>query len=63
MTIFSWSEFCYWTYVKAKYVFNKNSAFKRNTSPFCFFMFFRVNVFQAKLDNISFLFEFYLTPR
>ena len=25
---------------------------------FCFFMCFRANVFQVKLDNISFLFKF-----
>ena len=35
---------------------NKNNAFKQNTSLFCFFMFFRINVFQVILDNISFLF-------
>ena len=40
--------------------FNKNNAFKQNTSLFCFFMFFRANVFQVKLDNISFLFKFNL---
>ena len=41
--------------------FNKNDTFKQNTSLFCFFMFFRANVFQVKLDNISFLFKFNLT--
>ena len=41
--------------------FNKNDAFKRTTSRLCFFMFFRANVFQVKLDNISFLFKFNLT--
>ena len=40
--------------------FNKNNAYKQNTSLFCFFMFFRANVFQLKLDNISFLFKFNL---
>ena len=35
--------------------FNKNNAFKRNTSLLCFFMFFRTNDFHVKLDNISFL--------
>ena len=48
----------YWAKVKPKHFFNKNNAFKRNTSLFCFFMFFRTNVFQVKLDNISFLFKF-----
>ena len=28
---------------------------------FSFFIFFRANVFQDKLDNISFLFKFHLT--
>ena len=56
MTFSSWSEFCDWTKVKAKYVFKQNDAFKRNTSLFCFFMFLRANVFQVKLDNISFIF-------
>ena len=41
--------------------FNKNNAFKRNTSLFSFFMFFRANVFQIKIDNISFPFKFNLT--
>ena len=41
--------------------FNKNNAFKRNTSLFYFFIFFRANVFQVKLDNILFLFKFNLT--
>ena len=41
--------------------FNKNNAFKRKTSLFCFFIFFRANVFHVKLDNISFLFKFNLT--
>ena len=45
---------------KGKMFFN-NNAFKRNTSLFCFFMFFRANVFQVELDNISFLFKFNLT--
>ena len=40
--------------------FNKNKAFKRNTSLFCFFMFFSANIFQVKLDNISFPFKFNL---
>ena len=42
--------------------FNKNNAFKRNTSLFVS-MFFRANVFQIKLDNISFLLKFNLTSR
>ena len=58
---FSWSDFCYWTKVRTKYVLNKSKAFKRNTSLFCFVVFFRANVFQVKLDNISFLFKFKLT--
>ena len=37
--------------------FNKNNAFKRNTSLFYFFIVFRANVSQVKLDNISFLFN------
>ena len=41
--------------------FNKNNAFKRTASSFCFFMFFFANVSQVKLDNISFLFIFNLT--
>ena len=52
---FSWSEFYYWTKVKAKYVFltkimllNEIQAF---FVSFCFFA----------LDNISFLFKFNLT--
>ena len=40
---FSWSEFWYWTKLKAKYVFNKYNASKRKTSLFCFFMIFRAN--------------------
>ena len=36
-------------------LFNKIQAF------FWFFMFFRANLFQVKLDNISFLFKFNLT--
>ena len=59
---FSWSEFCYWTKIKVKYVFNKNNAFKINiTSLFCFFMLFRANIFQVEIDNISFVFKFDLT--
>ena len=57
---FSWSDFCYWTKVRIKYVFNKSKAFKRNTSLFCFVTFFRANVFQVKLDKISFPFKFKL---
>ena len=41
--------------------FNKNNAFKRNKSLFCFFMFFRANGFQVKLNKSSFLFKFNLT--
>ena len=48
---FSWSEFWYWTKLKAKYVFNKYNASKRNTSLFCFFMIFRANISQVKLDK------------
>ena len=60
---FSWSDFCYWTKVRIKYVFNKSKAFKRNTSLFCFVTFFRANVFQVKLDKISFLFKFKLASQ
>ena len=41
--------------------FNKYNAFKQNTSLFCFFMFFRANAFQIKLNNISFPFKFNMT--
>ena len=41
--------------------FNKNNAFKRNTSLFGLFMFFHANVFQVKLDNISYLLKFNLS--
>ena len=41
--------------------FNKNNAFKQNASLFCFFKFFRANVFQVKLDSILFLLKFNLT--
>ena len=43
--------------------FNKNKPLiqAKNTSLFCFFMCFCANVFQVKLDNISYLFKFNLT--
>ena len=41
--------------------FNKNNAFKRNISRFCFFLFFEANIFQVKLENMSFLLKFNLT--
>ena len=43
-------------------LFNKNNAFKRNTSLFCFSMICRATFSQVKLDNIWFLFKFNLTP-
>ena len=56
------TEFCYWTKVKAKYVFlTKIMLLNEMQAFFCFFMFFRANVTQVKLDNISFLFKFNLT--
>ena len=40
--------------------FNKNNAAKWNSNLFFFFMFFRANFSQVKLDNISLLFKFKL---
>ena len=37
--------------------FTKYNASKRNTSFLCFFMFFRANISQVKLDKVSFLFN------
>ena len=57
MTFFSWWEFCYRNKGKVKYLFfNKSNAFKRNASLFYFYVFFRANVSEVKLYNISFLF-------
>ena len=37
--------------------FTKYNASKCNTSLLCFFMFFRANISQVKLDKVSFLFN------
>ena len=37
--------------------FSKYNASRRNTSLLCFFMFFRANISQVKLDKVSFLFN------
>ena len=37
--------------------FTEHNASKRNTSLLCFFMFFRANISQVKLDKVSFLFN------
>ena len=37
--------------------FTKSNASKRNTSILCFFTFFRANISQVKLDEVSFLFN------
>ena len=37
--------------------FTKYNASRRNTSFLCFFMFFRANISQVKLDKVSFLFN------
>ena len=57
MTFFSSPEFWYWTKVKAKYGFTKYNASKRNTKLLCFFMFFRANISQVKLNKVLFLFN------
>ena len=54
-TLKTWSEFCYWTKVKAKYVFLTTVMLLNEIQAFFVSLcFFRANVFQTKLDNISF---------